>query len=301
MESNMKAEHRHELKTNELAEWIANLPQWTKQHLTIIITVLVVAALAAGSLYYFVYQRRAVSVAEQLRLTELTTRQLAQNKRDILDAQRRGVDLAFLLLQLAGNLQTFADDAKSDDRAALALIKRGDALRAELHYRSGTVSKQDVAGQAAQAKNSYNDALERAPSNPTLKGMAHFGIGLCEEELGNLQKAEQVYRDLVESPEFEGTTAVVQARQRLETMGDYRKEVVFRVAPSVVRPPTTTPRIPLRLPDVDTLDITLPEVNRGSVRTDTNVVEVTLPISEVGSVEASVAAPDLAEVNSGAP
>ncbi|MHC4155383.1 MAG: tetratricopeptide repeat protein [Planctomycetota bacterium] len=297
----MKAEHRHELKTNELAQWIANLPQWTKQHLTIIIIVSVVVVLGAGSFFYFRYQRRTVSVGEQLRLTDLTTRQLAQNKRDILAAQGRGLDLAFVLLQLAGNLQTFANGAKSDDRAALALIKRGDALRAELHYRAQTVSKQDVASQAERAKNSYNDALEKAPSNPTLKGMAHFGIGLCEEELGNFQKAEQIYSDLVEKPEFEGTTVVVQARQRLETMGDYRKDVVFRVAPRVVRPPTTMPRIPFRLPDVNTLEVTVPEVNRGSVRADTNLARVTLPISEVGSVDTNVAAPDLAEADSGAP
>jgi tetratricopeptide (TPR) repeat protein len=300
MESNMKAEHRHELKTNELAEWIANLPQWTRKHLTIIIIVLVVVVLGAGSLYYFMYQRKTVSAAEQLKLTELTTRRLAQNKSDILAAQDRGIDLAFLLLQLAGNLQTFADGAKSDDRAALALIKRGDALRAELHYRAGTVSKQDVASQAAQAKKSYNDALLRSQSNPLLTSMANFGLGLCEEELGNFQKAEQIYRDLAEDPEFEGTTVVVQAKQRLETMGDYHKEVVFRVAPRVIRPPTTMPRIPLRLPDINTVEITVPEVNRSSVRTDTNLA-VRLPVSGVGAVEANVAAPDLAEANSGAP
>jgi len=42
----MKAEHRHELKTNELAEWIAGLPEWTRKHLIIIIIVLVVVVLA---------------------------------------------------------------------------------------------------------------------------------------------------------------------------------------------------------------------------------------------------------------
>jgi flagellar basal body-associated protein FliL len=300
MESKMKAEHRHELKTNELAEWIASLPDWTKKHLTIIIVVLVVVVLTAGSLYYFMYQRRTVSVGEQLKFTELTTRRLAQNKSDILAARRRGVDLAFLLLELAGNLQTFADGAKSDDRAALALIKRGDALRAELHYRAQTVSGQGVAGQAEQAKKSYNEALLRSQSNPLLTGMANFGLGLCEEELGNFQKAEQIYRDLAEDPEFEGTTVVVQARQRLETMGDYHKEVVFRVAPRVIRPPTTMPRIPLRLPDVNTVEITVPEVNRSSVRADTNLA-VRLPISKVSPVDANAAAPDLAEANSGAP
>ena len=39
-EKEMKSDHRHELKTNELAEWLGNLPQWTKENLvTIIIAV----------------------------------------------------------------------------------------------------------------------------------------------------------------------------------------------------------------------------------------------------------------------
>ncbi len=28
----MKSDHRHELKTNELAEWLSNLPQWAKKN-----------------------------------------------------------------------------------------------------------------------------------------------------------------------------------------------------------------------------------------------------------------------------
>ena len=35
----MKAEHRHELKTNELVEWLTNLPQWANENLTTIIGV----------------------------------------------------------------------------------------------------------------------------------------------------------------------------------------------------------------------------------------------------------------------
>ncbi len=30
----MKAEHRHELKTNELADWIVHFPQWFKENQT---------------------------------------------------------------------------------------------------------------------------------------------------------------------------------------------------------------------------------------------------------------------------
>jgi len=45
----MKAEHRHELKTNELAEWIANLPQWARDNGRMVIYLSVVAVLVIGS------------------------------------------------------------------------------------------------------------------------------------------------------------------------------------------------------------------------------------------------------------
>ena len=299
-ENDMKAGHRHELKTNELAQWIAEIPRWVREHLKIIIIVSVVVVIAAGALFHFRYQKRALSVREQLRLTELTTRRLAQSKIDIISAHDGGGDLAFLLLQLADNLRTFADGARSDDAAALALIKRGDALRAELHYRAEMVNRQNTAvvDQIEQAKKSYSDALERSSSNASLKAMASLGLGLCEEELGNFEEAGRIYRGLVENPQFEGTAPVVQARERLETMGDYRKEVAFRAAPRpTVRPPTPTPRIPLRLPDVNIVDVTVPQVNLGPVRTDTNLVEP--PLSETGSPDTGGAGPGLAEANAG--
>ncbi|HUT28590.1 MAG TPA: tetratricopeptide repeat protein [Sedimentisphaerales bacterium] len=291
----MKAEHRHELKTNELARWIADMPDWAKKNFKIIGVAALVVVLAAGSYLYFRYQRSIVSAREQLRLTELAARRLSQHKRDILSAQNRVGDLAYLLLQLAENLQDFARSAEDGDRAALALIKRGETLRAELHYRPRTVSRQDIAAQIERARQSYREALEKSSSNPLLKGMANFGLGLCQEELGNFDEAKQIYQAIVENAEFEGTTVVVQAKQRLETMGDYRKDVVFGAAARPVRPPTTMPRVPLRLPDINEVEITAPEVNRGPVVTDTNVAES--PVPESGDVDTNTAGVGLAEAN----
>jgi tetratricopeptide (TPR) repeat protein len=269
----MKAKHRHELKTNELAEWIANMPQWARDNLKIIVIVLVVVVAGVGAFYYFRYQRNVVSVREQLKHTDLTARQLAQDKIRIVDAQKRGGDIAFMLLQLAGDLETFARSSKDNHMAALALIKRGETLRAELHYRPQSVSQQQIADQIGRAKNSYNDVLEKAQSDPVLKGMANFGLGLCEEELGNFDKAKQIYRAIVENPELKGTTIVPQAKLRLETIPDYSKQVVFKVAPLVSPSATTTPRIPLRLPDVNVGNVTIPEVNFGVGPGDTNLVK----------------------------
>ena len=53
----MKSEHRHELKTNELAEWIGNLPQWARENRRMIIYVSVVAVLVIGSASWYWYNK----------------------------------------------------------------------------------------------------------------------------------------------------------------------------------------------------------------------------------------------------
>ncbi|MCJ7728616.1 MAG: hypothetical protein MUO27_01860, partial [Sedimentisphaerales bacterium] len=61
----MRAEHRHELKTNELAEWLNNLPIWAKQNLRIIIYVSAVVVIVAVSYLYHRYQKTVVAGREQ--------------------------------------------------------------------------------------------------------------------------------------------------------------------------------------------------------------------------------------------
>ena len=51
----MKSDHRHELKTNELAEWLRNLPEWTKENLVTIIIVVVVVAVLVGDARHRVF------------------------------------------------------------------------------------------------------------------------------------------------------------------------------------------------------------------------------------------------------
>ena len=51
----MKSDHRHDLKTNELAEWLINFPQWTKDNLITIICVLGLIVAAAGVCFWKFY------------------------------------------------------------------------------------------------------------------------------------------------------------------------------------------------------------------------------------------------------
>ena len=246
----MKSEHRHELKTNELAEWIGNLPQWARENRRMIIYVSVVAVLVIGSASWYWYNKNVESVREQAKLTSLIA-QLPQRKMQIVTARARGVDTSIMLIQVADNLQSAAWRAKDDQIAALALIKHAEARRTALHYSQGTVTSAELKTAINRAKAGYSEALEKAPPNVSLMATARFGLGLCEEELGNFEKAEQIYREVATNTDFEGTTAVAQAKQRLKTMADYQQKVAFKASPRPKPPEFIQPPIELQPADIN--------------------------------------------------
>jgi len=219
----MKSEHRHELKTNELAEWLSNLPQWTKQNLITIICVSALVVVLAGVYLWRGYNRNILQVRERTEFTNLIN-QVSGAKIQIVQASTQGRDLAFMLIQLAKNLDTFAQNTKNNRMAAMALVKRAQALRAELHY--GTVEQQYIIDQTNKAKASYTTAMAKSSTNPVLAA-AEFGLGLCEEELGNFKDARQIYREIVANPDYEGIVTVAQADRRLKTMADYEQKIAF--------------------------------------------------------------------------
>ncbi len=243
----MKSKHRHELKTNDLAEWLSNFPQWAKKNRTMIIYISVVAVVAIGVYFWRIYQKNVVSVQRRTRLTALIA-MLDPSKMRILQAQAQGFDNSYMLFQPAGGLQSIAQKADTDQMAALALIKHAEILRTELHYRLGTIGKQDLINQLNQARTSYAQAIEKSLSTPLLMAAAKFGIGLCEEEVGNFDRAEQIYRDIITSRYFEGTTAAVQAKQRLKTISDYKQKIVFKATPKETAAEPEQPQVELQVP-----------------------------------------------------
>jgi tetratricopeptide (TPR) repeat protein len=248
----MKSKHRHELKTNELAEWIANFPQWAKEN-RITIAVVLLAIIAVGALYIWKIHNRSVSVQNQIELTTHMS-QLLGSKMQILKAQSQGTDLSYMLLQLANSLKRFAQTVNSKQMAAFALLKRADTLRTELHYRLGAVSRQDLTAQINEAMASYNEVIEKAPS-PSLMATAKFGLGLCEEELANFEKAQQIYQETATNPDYEGTIAATSAKHRLKIMTDYKTKIVFKRSVEPKPSTATQPKIEIKPVDINNLPI----------------------------------------------
>jgi len=250
----MKTEHRHELKTNELAEWLMNLPLWAKENIIVIVSVSAAVVLIAASYFYYRYQKYTVSAQKSSYLTELIA-QMPQRKLEIIQSQSKGTDNSYLLIQAADTLQSVAQTTNNNQMAALALIKQAETLRTELHYRAGTIPPQDLKIQFDKAKASYTEAIDRASGNPSLIAAAELGVGLCEEELGNFTQAQQVYHSIAEDPNFEGTVAAAAARQRLAVMADYEKKIVFKPAfkPAVAENKVIEPQIKLKPADVNAI------------------------------------------------
>jgi hypothetical protein len=237
----MKAEHRHELKTNELAEWLANLPKWAEENLRMIIyfAVVIIAVITVWAWKY--RQRNVVSVNQKLQLSGLIG-ELEQNQYSTIQQQGQGFDVSYTLLQTANKLQDFADKTRDDDMAALALIKSAEALRSELHYRIGPIDNEAFSSQIGKARTVYENAIKRAQNNPSLRASATLGLGLCAEEIRNFTEAKEIYRNIVQDSNFAATVAAASAKYRLEVMDEYKQMAVF-TAPQAAPQPALQPEI----------------------------------------------------------
>jgi tetratricopeptide (TPR) repeat protein len=240
----MRADHRHELKTNELADWLMHFPDWLQENRNSLIATAAVVVVVVAVYFWVFYHKSIASARNRVRLTNLVT-QLPRQKADIAQAMAQQGDQSYLLIDLAKDLGDFAESTNNREMSALALIERAETLRTELHYRSGEVSREELSKQIALAQASYEQALQKAQDVPALAATAQFGLGLCEEELGNVDKAKEIYRAVAENAAYDGTAAKSAAAFRLKTADDYKGMVVFKPAPPP-QPQASVPTIQLK-------------------------------------------------------
>jgi tetratricopeptide (TPR) repeat protein len=227
----MKSERRHELKTNELAEWLSHLPELLGENYIAIICITVVVIVVAGVAYAILYRERAEVIERRIELTELSS-QVAKNKIDTVVGAGQGRDFSTRLLMTADALDNASRRLDNPVYAALALNKRAESLRTELHYRPESLESGATKAQINQAVKSYEQALAKNQENAAMRAMAEFGLGLCAEELGDLARAKSIYRGIVANPDYQGMVFVPQAQERLETMQQYSGNIYFSKAAS---------------------------------------------------------------------
>jgi tetratricopeptide (TPR) repeat protein len=224
----MKSERRHELATNELADWIANFPQWFRENrITVIVGSVVVVGLIAYTIFF--YNMQSGTVQEKGTKATAILEQISWQKNTVLQGKTEGLGVSDLFLGTAGSLAAEASESENKNFSALATIKRAEALRSELHYRSQIAEKDYQSSQLSQAKNLYEEALAKTDV-PTIAAMAEYGIGLCLEDSGDFDGAKAIYQKIADANQYQGTSFAERAKQRVETFEDYRSDFVFAKA-----------------------------------------------------------------------
>lgn len=250
----MDSKHRHELMQNELADWIGKLPELMKQYRNQIIGVVLVII---GFISWPLLNRwrtesnfaAEAQVAEKIAAAELAKYMVmsAYSEPDPNAAS------ANALLAAANNLADEAKSADNKDLAALALVKRGQSLRTDLLLKKEMIPQDVVSAQIKQAQEAYQEALDKAVL-PSIRAMAQLGLGLCSEELGQLEQAKDMYKKIIDDATYAGMPFIKIARDRIDAMDDNNAKYTFIETPkpmisNLEMPQTQTAPLPAAEPN----------------------------------------------------
>lgn len=221
----MKSERRHELATNELADWITHLPRWfAENRSSVIIGAVVVVALIAYTIFYY-SREDSVASGQQVQISGMLDK-IKFQKDAVLQGRSKGLDVSNGFFNLAGSLDSASRTAENPNLAALAMIKRAEALRGELQYRDRPAEADVVRSQINQAMGIYTSAVETAKT-ATIIGMARYGQGCCLEDMDKFDQAAAIYTELATDEKYNGTIYKSRAADRLAILPEIRNKVVF--------------------------------------------------------------------------
>lgn len=230
----MDSQHRHELKTNELAEGLSHLPGLLKDNANTIIGVLLIAtALITWPMLSKMANRKDLAeraaVSQSIQMLDQDVRSILQSPADDIPARSEALNT---YLVNADELLNKAADTDIPNLAAMAQVKAAQAIRTELHLRQ-EVTAEMLESQVQKSADAYQKALETAES-PTIRAMAQFGLGLCSEELGQTDQAADIYQQIIDDESYKATTLPTQAQHRLDAIEENSESFNFAEVPVAI-------------------------------------------------------------------
>jgi predicted negative regulator of RcsB-dependent stress response len=218
----MDAEERHELKTNELANLLVKLKDWSDKYLNTVLTVVALAALVwAGYRFWSWRQENAVHAA-WAEVSRANIRDLTAGDAP-LDQLRRVI-------------------ADSPDPTVAAI--------ARIRLAAGLVQRADEAGGEARLSEAATELRNVVSSgvSDSLKAAALFKLASVCEGQRDLKAAREAYEQLVKTPVYDALPFKALAEDRLKTLDELATKVdllpgsaPLPVPPSAASAPTSAP------------------------------------------------------------
>jgi tetratricopeptide (TPR) repeat protein len=171
----MKAERRHELKHNELADWLTERMETYKPHASgILLGALVLCVIVLASIYYFGNENQASAKAWTNYFAAFNDRE-PQKALQSLATEKSGSKAAWWALESIG-------DMNLSEGAALLYSDRGEAKK-----------------RLEQAERAYKQV--ETSDDPVLKNRARLGLAKVYESLCKPEEARKYYELVAESHE----------------------------------------------------------------------------------------------------
>jgi len=241
----MKAEERHHLKTNELAEALSDLPAlWQKYGQQVLTGVVIVLLVLAIGWWYIAYRRGQAAMRQtelQTELVRLSAMQLeaaeAAQKRLTATTPEEAALISFTFD--ADSVKEKLGEAVRADAGSpagmVAQLAQAQAHRLELLYAEAIPAPQEREELYSKAQQTYQNVLAAYPQDVNAQGLAKMGLALLAEDQEQWEQAQTYYNEIIAAKEtvFAGTVYPGQAAARLRAIKDIQTHIEFPSAPVV--------------------------------------------------------------------
>ena len=234
----MKAEERHKLKSNELADSIKELSEFFNRHSAKLLTgVIVILILAAAVLWR--QKNKAESQYERIYLLQNLIAQ--SNQLQYRAAQQARVqpeenttgEFLYNVEPQAGLLAELAQMEIGSPVGITALLQQAQNLRSQLLYSDRTMSEQEQLDLSRRTEVIYKRVIDECPEQAVVTATARLGLALLAEDRGQWDQAKQIYETIADDKEDQlaGTVLPFHARKRLNLLDGIGRPIVFPESP----------------------------------------------------------------------
>ena len=255
----MKAQDRHKLKTNELAESLKELPEYWHKHGNKIVTVGIAAlVLVVAGLWWHNTKTTAArgrldllqSLLTRKSLMQLQAAQAAQLGEAGSSDPTAALQAPYNAGPVAASLATLAQEEPDGGLGITALIQQADAIRSNLVFSNRATEPQLARQQRDRAAHIYEDILQRYPDKPAAVGASRLGLALLAEDKADWATAKGNYEEIIAQADglLTGTVYPTLAQRRLQLLDEFSEPIEFLS--------TASQPIELPLPAIDSTSAT---------------------------------------------
>ncbi|MFQ5412406.1 MAG: tol-pal system YbgF family protein [Phycisphaerae bacterium] len=215
----MKTARRQELRTNELSHQIDRLSETIKQHgLLIVASVFAAIFIVFGGYWYFNRQAN-LEDAGWSRLIPTATDENVES--------------------VIARFQAVAGEEINPALTRAAWLSVGDRILSELYGPKPTSPAENVGPEPNHEKLSqtahmaFTKVIEEDADDLTARGRALLGLGILDENLGEIDKARGWYQRVIQDPRFDKSPFKIEATYRLAGLDQWSNPIEFPPPPPI--------------------------------------------------------------------